>query len=310
MDNLSGDFLIRHPSIDDAQATLGLMIAYDVAEFGEPDSSLEDLLDQWSDVDLDQDAWLVVDPQNQPVGYAAVFGNNNQYTFDHYVHPTLAPDGLTKYLLEHCEARTLVKQKEIAGGQATATIVISESKPVNIQVVQALGYQPYKYHFGMRINFDAPPSAPVWPEGITLRTAIPGQDDRLLYDFIQAAFARPDRKPPSFERWRNFMMGASNFKSDLWFLIYHGDELIAAALCFDYPERGWVRQLGVAQQWRRHGIASTLLQYIFSVFYKRGHAQVGLVVESENPKAYKLYESVGMKRVMQIAEYSKILTDS
>ena len=38
------------------------------------------------------------------------------------------------------------------------------------------------------------------------------------------------------------MMGAFNLESDLWFLAYYGDELVGAALCFDYPQRGWVRQ--------------------------------------------------------------------
>jgi hypothetical protein len=64
--SFSESFTIRHPSLDDAQATLELVIACEVAEYGESDSSLEELVDQWSHIDLDHDAWLVIAPHSQP----------------------------------------------------------------------------------------------------------------------------------------------------------------------------------------------------------------------------------------------------
>ena len=192
---------------------------------------------------------------------------------------------------------------------ATSSIIVSQGNKVSTQAAEELGYEPFRYHLGMRIDLAALPPLPVWPEGITLRTALPDEDGRLVYDFIQAAFDRPNRVPPSFEYWQDFMMGANNFESDLWFLAYHGNELIGAALCFEYPQRGWVRQLGVARHWRRQGIGSALLQHVFGIFYKRGHAQVGLVVVSDNPRAYHLYESVGMKCVQEMAEYRKKLSN-
>ena len=129
----------------------------------------------------------------------------------------------------------------------------------------------------------------------------------MVYDFIQAAFDRPGRVPPSFERWHDFMMGAQIFEKDLWFLAFHEEELVGAALCFAYPEYGWVRQLGVSSRWRGHGIGSLLLQHVFGVFYERGHRRAGLAVEADNPKAYQLYEKVGMQRLQQYVEYRKIL---
>jgi hypothetical protein len=74
MSSFARDFTIRHPSLHDAQATLDLVVASDVAECGEPDSSLEDLLDQRSDIDLERNAPLMITPQNQPIVYATVFG--------------------------------------------------------------------------------------------------------------------------------------------------------------------------------------------------------------------------------------------
>jgi len=310
LSSFTKNFTIRPPSLNDAQATLELVIACEAAEYGEPDSSLEELVDQWSQIDLDQDAWLVIAPHSQLIGYAAVFRHDHRFTFDFYVHPTLAPAKLTRYLLAQCEARACEQLEVGTGVKPTASIILSEGNLVKKQIAQELGFDLCKYHFGMRINFDTPPPVPIWMEGINLRTAVPDQDDHSIYNFIQAAFDRPGRVPPSFERWRDFMMGAYNFESDLWFLAYNRDELIGAALCFDYPQQGWVRQLGVAQRWRRQGIGSALLQHVFDVFYRRGHGRVGLVVESENPQAYRFYESVGMKCVQQYAEYCKALSSS
>ncbi len=103
------------------------------------------------------------------------------------------------------------------------------------------------------------------------------------------------------------MMGAFNFDSGLWFLAYHEDELIGAILCFEYPQYGWVRQLGVLPTWRGRGIGSALLQHCFGIFYKRGYTDVALSVESWNSDAYRLYEKVGMKRTRCYTEYRKNL---
>lgn len=126
-----------------------------------------------------------------------------------------------------------------------------------------------------------------------------------MIDFIQTAFDRPGRVRPAFERWRDVMVGATNFDSNLWLLAYYGEEFVGAILCFDYHQYGWVRQLGVAGHWRGKGLGSALLQHMFGVFYQRGHATVGLGVDAENPNAYHLYERIGMKRTRQYIEYWK-----
>jgi mycothiol synthase len=298
--------LIRHPSMDDARITLDLMVAYDIAEYGEPDSNLEDLTDGWPNIDLNQDAWLAFNTDKQLVGYAAVFRADLRFNFDFYTHPALAPDGLSRYLLELCEQRALAQLSE-ANRQAYAIIIISPANSADKHMADELGYTPEKYHFGMSISFDSPPQSAKWPDGVTLRNVVPGQDDRLVFDFIQTAFDRPGRVPPSFERWHNFMMEAANFNPELWFLAYHREELIGANLCFDYPQYGWVRQLAVAKAWRGRGIGSNLLRHIFGIFYASGHKTVDLAVEADNSNAYQLYESVGMCCKRRYAEYRKIL---
>ncbi len=307
MQSQQGDFITRRPTLSDSLAVLDLITAVDLAAYGEPDYDLDSLLDEWSNLALDQDAWLVQTRADQLIGYATVTRLDHRFSLDLYVHPSLAPEGLVDFLLAMCEIRCM-EQMGAEIRESSATLYIPHTLEGERQAVEARGYQLIKYHFGMRIDFSSPPPEPAWPEGIRLRNAIPEQDDHRIYEFIQAAFDWPGRTPPSFERWRELMVDASNFDPSLWFLAFHGDDLVGAVLCFDYPQYGWVRQLGVAQAWRRRGLGAALLQHIFGVFYRRGHQRVGLAVESGNPKAFEFYERVGMKRLQQYDEYRKFIT--
>ena len=125
---------------------------------------------------------------------------------------------------------------------------------------------------------------------------------------MQRAFARPGRVPPTFANWQGYMMRADHFRPDLWFLAEDATgELVGAALCYDYEEHGWVRQLAVAEGWGRRGLATALLHHAMSVFYAAGKPAVGLGVLSENERALRLYERVGLRRVRQYDEWEKEL---
>lgn len=56
--------------MEDAPAVVDLMNAHDLAETGEQDSSLEDLVADWTipRFDLARDAWLVIGPDRRLVG--------------------------------------------------------------------------------------------------------------------------------------------------------------------------------------------------------------------------------------------------
>ena len=98
-------------------------------------------------------------------------------------------------------------------------------------------------------------------------------------------------------------------KLALWvlcgFLAMAGQEIAGACLSFAYPTGGWVRQLGVAEAWRRRGIGMALLRHTFVEFRKRGFDNVGLSVESERPDAHLFYQQVGMRQERQFDEYVK-----
>jgi ribosomal protein S18 acetylase RimI-like enzyme len=105
------------------------------------------------------------------------------------------------------------------------------------------------------------------------------------------------------------MTGAS-YDPTLWFVAYDGDEIAGYALCKPQeggdPKLGWVDVLGVRRPWRRRGLALALLLHAFGEFRSRGHARVGLGVDTENTTgAVGLYEKAGMRPVRQFDAYEK-----
>jgi mycothiol synthase len=305
---MTNNFIFRSPTLDDAQQTLDLMIRCDIAYSGEADSEMEDLVNDWENSDLSQNAWLVLTSEQQVIGYAAVMQWNADLRYDIYVEPTLADDTIVRELLSRCEARgkTLATG---ANGKAHAKCYALSTNQRLGNTLLAAGFQVAKYIYNMQAKFDAPPAPVKLPQGTTLRNPIPGQDDRKIYEVIQSAFERPGRTAPSFEDWKGFMFRSDIFKPELWFLAMQGEEIVGACLSYAYSntDQGWVRQLGVLESVRRTGLGSALLQHAFIEFHKLGFKKVGLAVESDNPRAIRFYENVGMQQIRRIDEYIKAI---
>ena len=74
IDNFSTDFLVRHPRMSDLEAVHRLLEVCDIAEYGAPDFTLEDLRTLWQGptFNLATDAWIVIASGDRLVGYADV----------------------------------------------------------------------------------------------------------------------------------------------------------------------------------------------------------------------------------------------
>jgi len=296
----------RPPTLDDAKQTLDLMIRCDIHDSGEPDSEMEDLVNDWDNIDLNQNAWLVFTPEDKLVGYASVNPWGADLKYDIYIEPTLEGNELVTELLSRCEARGTKLAKEKTPREKAKCYAVAVNQRLGNTLANA-GFQVTKYVFNMQAQFDAPPPSVQLPDGISIRHPIPGQDDQKVYEVIQSAFERPGRTRPSFEDWKGFMLRPDIFKPELWFLAMKSEEMVGACLSYEYFDsaQGWVRQLGVLESMRRTGLGSALLRSAFVEFYNRGFKKVGLAVESDNLHAIRFYEGVGMKQIRRFDEYVK-----
>jgi len=302
-------YYLRRPTEEDIHDVLALMIRCDERDVGFPDSDLTDLRADWEQIDLSQDAWLAIDKHNLLQGYGAVLPWSVGKIVAGYDAPGTEDSDLFLSLTVLCEgrARTLLREGNDPEKQ-TLVSYISASVGHQKDVLAKAGYTVTKHLFNLHRDLTGPLPAPDWPDGVTLRRVNPGADDHALHALIQDAFAKPGRVPQPFDEWRSIMMYPDRFIPELWFLLEAQNELIGCALCFEYPDLGWVRQLAVRADHRGAGLGQKLLQYAFTVFKGRGFPKVGLAVESENETANKLYQNAGMRKVVHLHEYSKKIT--
>jgi mycothiol synthase len=294
------------PRQADAQRVLDLIVASDIADYGEPDTDMADLLFDWGRMDLQKDALLAIDQDGNIVGYGAVVPWGKDLRLDFTVKPGWQSEDLGESILKRCDLRAVEIVRETKSDIAIyAKTYVTAVNRRDQNIAERLGFQLVKYQFQMQVEMDARPNLPTWPENISVRNVIPGKDDRSLHQLVQTAFDKPERTPQPFEDWKETMMRDDIFDPDLWFLAVTGDEIIGAALCFTYPELGWVRQLAVADAWHGKGIGTALLKHAFGVFWERGFQKVGLVVASDNENAYEFYQHSGMRLVRQYMEFQK-----
>ena len=69
---------VRRPTLADSADVIALVAAMDTHFLGERQLSEQDLLDEWSDLELDRDAWLL-ELDEELAGYAALHTGAHTY---------------------------------------------------------------------------------------------------------------------------------------------------------------------------------------------------------------------------------------
>jgi mycothiol synthase len=280
------------------------------ALYGEDEMTPEELRDWFA---MSSAVMLVAE---RPDGHIAAYADMVDSAVDHLrfwidlrVPPMEDADAVGAALLETMEERAAAEAKP----GATTRIYVAEPDERNRRAVEAAGYELFRHAFTMRIHFDGDLPSPEWPEGISVRTFVRGQDDHAAWEAHQDAFADGfEHATWPYESWREWAFSES-FDPSLWFLAVEGDEIAGVCLCRSQAgaggELGGVSVLGVRQPWRRRGIARALLLHAFGEFRRRGRIGAGLGVDGLNPTgAVRLYEGAGMHVARRLDQYKKPLT--
>ncbi len=299
---LPDGYTVRPAEPADVDAVLELVTACDLIDYGEPDYTREDLLEEWEGVELPTDSWLVHAPSGQLAGYMKLSHRNYvSFEADGYVHPDQQGRGIGTHIVERAEsrARELVPLAP-PGIRVTLGIATNSANERAAALLRARSYTLARRFWRMAIEMDAPPSPPELATGITIRTVRDGEEYRPIYEAQQESFRDHwGFVPRPFESWMRRTTGP-RFDPSLWFLAEEGRGIAGMALCTTFLEQGWVQTLGVRKPWRRRGVALALLRHAFGEFYLRGRRKVALGVDSESPTgATKLYEKAGMRVIRQ-----------
>lgn len=307
------DLALRRPTMGDLEAVVELFVANDIAEFGEPDTDLQETRDFWREQDLANDAWLVTDAGGTPVAFAEV-SRERGVRIEGWVgvHPDWRRRGIGSYLADLVEARA-VELVSLApeGTEVTQRAWVNAHEQGVRNFVARRGYQPVRRFWRMGIEMsDEPPETPRLPAGITIRAFVPGADERATWQASEEAFTDHwGHVPMAFEEWVK-RTKADTFDPGLWWLAMDGDEIAGTALCVTYLEMGWIGSLGVRRPWRGRGLGEALLRHSFVEFHRRGMRKVRLGVDAESlTGATRLYERAGMHADREHELWQRVLRE-
>ena len=292
---------VRRATSDDAPAVTELIRTFETAMVGAAEQSEQDLRNEWADLELARDAWLI-ELEGALAGYAALYTDGSPLT-DGYVHPDFRGRGVGGRLVELVEAEA--RRRGLGTLQNPVLSVVDPAQ----QLLESRGYRVVRGYYRMAIQLAELPAEPEWPAGLTVAPVDSTDVDRF-HDALDEAFAEEWGHEPGREvDWRPIRERRHPDRS-LWLAVKDGDEIAATALVDE--ERwggGWVAAIGVRKPWRRRGVGLALLLHSFRELYDRGKRRVALGVDQQNPTgATRLYERAGMKVEWGAVFFEKSLT--
>jgi ribosomal protein S18 acetylase RimI-like enzyme len=315
-------YVIRPAQREDAEAVVALLRANALHVAGEAEGSLDVLLEEWGDPDLDlaRDTRVVFGPDGRLVAYAILWsiGRAARPTAEIFLHVNeWARDDFTEpALLQWAEARARENLPELPPQTRMVLQLFSDARETRFDgVLSQHGFAPVRHSFQMRRVFDPPPEAPQWPEGFRLHRSAPDDDPVPVLDAFRDAwrdhFGYIERPyDEALEAWRHHW--AQSFKSGAWLLAM--DDAVVAGLCLcqqDYygdESCGFVDLLAVRRAYRRRGVAEALLRQAFVDLHSAGKTSVRLGVDGASlTGATRLYERAGMHVHARYLRYEKEL---
>ncbi len=303
-------YMDRAPTLDDTPVLVEMFNAASEKLLGTSQFTVEDQRVEFEvpGRSLEDDFRVVVAPDGTMVGYIEVFGLSEPFTPLYCwgrVHPEHLGRGVGAYLVSWAEGRAhkalplSASELRVPFWAFCQTVDTRSARLFNAQ-----GFKLLRHNLRMVIELNGAPPEPVWPEGITLRTVVPGQDEFAAFTAGREAFedhfghvARPLEE--EYETWKHRVVNNPDYDPKLWFLALDGEQIAGNSLCFtrtdNDPRFGWVGSLSVRRTWRKQGLGLALLQQSIAEFYRRGYRKVGLGVDAQNlTGAVRLYEKAGM----------------
>jgi GNAT superfamily N-acetyltransferase len=198
----------------------------------------------------------------------------------------------------------------VHGGAGRIQNAVLEADSAAPKLLASLGYSAVRVFREMRVELDASPPPPEWPDGLRAVPFDPERDALEFHAATEEAFADTwEHTPRDFEWWSKRYLGSERFDPTLWCVVRAGDEIAAGTSCSgDTYGGGWVDTLFTRRPWRKQGVGAGLLCDSFGRFWERGEHSVGLSGDAANDTgAFRLYERGGMAPAFGWAVYEKAL---
>jgi mycothiol synthase len=310
---MSAPSRIRPATRGDAPEIVDLLNACDVAETGEPDSTLEDLENDWSleGFDPGRDAWVAEGPRGL-VGYAYAGDQfrTGELEADLWIHPDHHEPELGGRLLGLAERRAARLALERGYEGPRLDVFCIAANHAKRDLLRRHGYELRRTVYRMTIDLSGEAPVAEAPSGLQIRPFRLGVDEHALHEVMNDAFRDHFRQSSEpFEAWRTRLLGHPSFDPALWWLAWDGGgEAVGAVIAYDHGDLGWIQGLGVRRDWRHRGLGAALLAHALGAFSARGQLRVDLGVDAEGEtRPLRLYERLGMQASSAYELYSRRL---
>ena len=272
------------------------------------------------DCTVGEDIRVVQSPQGKVVGCAKVIAQPPfvQARIIGDVHPEHRDRGIGSYLVGWAEERARqITSRAPEGARLTLQSWAVAGDERSAALLSDHGLAVVRHFVFMRIDFDGPPEAPVWPEGVEVRPvtvaehgrAISAADEEIFRDHWGFA---PKSDEEAYERFKHWTEHDPDLDESLWFVAFAGDEIAGVSICWpkaeEDPATGYIGILGVRRAWRGKGLGLALLRHSFVEFYRLGQTHAALHADAENiTGALRLYTKAGMHIARQYRHFEKEL---
>lgn len=319
----SKGYLLRPAEMQDAEDVTELLNLCSIEVIGKKQVNADELRVSWQSpkFDLETMTRLAQTPDGQVVGFCSLNDTQDPYVRVFImvrVHPEFREDSIGEALLTWIEQRARQAiPKAPEGAEVAMTMGLNQKDSYHRQLVEKHGMQIVRHFFHMEIEFDSPPKAPQFPEGIVIRP----YDEATELEKLAAAYLDSFQDHYGFANQSidnlldniRFMVENDPYYSPEWWMVaMDGDEIAGFSVCApkttEDPEMGYVNVLGVRRLWRRKGLGLALLLHSFGEFYRYGCKRAGLGVDASSlTGATRLYEKGGMHVSRQFDSYKKVL---
>jgi mycothiol synthase len=294
-------YVLRRPSLVDAEAVAALKRSIDIDRWGESEATVDDVRAEWAlpGLSLDDDVWVVDHSGGSVVAYGLCWAEAPEdAAAEQLVDPAHRGRGLNELLLGRCEARAA----ELVGAGAplrgaTLAVWAHESDARRLRLLDGRGYRRERAFLRLERDLDEDMEAPVWPAGIRVATFRPGVDDAAVHAAHEEAFA--DHYGPAetdLEAWMHSRFAREGPDLGLWLVAWDGGEVVGGIEAMETPSGAYLGELFVRPPWRGRGIGRALMLEECAELRRRGMGNAFFAVDAANPTgALRLHQSIGFR---------------
>ena len=294
---------------DDLADVVALLLASDFAVVGFKDFTDDEIATELAREGIEHRGWYA--RQGALVGYAWVqrMEDSEKVEIDVYVHPDHDSD-LGHVIVEWLVDRGRALAADAGHPEVMLDLAIYRQDARIRSWLEPAGFELGTTFTRMRIDLEGPVARPVLGGDLKVRSAAGTDQDRRVahrisdesfadhYGHVDSSYASFLRRlPERGDGWASVLLAELD-----------GDPVgvLVATRQFEGDDNaGFVRTLGVLPAGRGRGIARALLLTYFTACQQAGRSAVMLHVDVANVTgALRLYESVGMRPVLEIDAFA------